>query len=274
MYLMQYALVNSIRMQAFLGGKGICPICGAKMIAKCGTRIMHHWAHDRRQNCDPWWENETQWHREWKNLFPEEYREISHRAPDGEIHRADLKTSTGIIIELQHSPISDSERLSRELFYRNLVWVVDGRSFQRNFDILHMLPDPKSKLAEDIIWFKGKRGMQGSSNGMFWRPSENPNVSNENNLVIVHSMHEIKNEVEQSYRGHHQYDWIKPRKTWLDATCPVYIDFGDIYLVKLGSYNQSKLPCVHLISKSKFIHDVSVELNAKDIATRFYPISS
>ena len=269
---MQYALVNSIRMQAFPGGKGVCPTCDRDLIAKCGNRIMHHWAHDHRQNCDPWWENETRWHREWKNQFPEECREISHRDPNGEIHRADLKTSTGIVIELQHSAISDSERLSREEFYRNLVWVVDGTSFQKNFDILHMLPDPKSKLAEDIVWFKGKRGMQGSSKGMFWRPSENPNKLNHDDLVLVHSMHEIKEDVEQSYCGHHQYDWIRPRNTWLDATCPVYIDFGDFYLAKLDIYKQSKLPCVQLISKSKFIHDVSVELNAKDIATRFYPI--
>jgi hypothetical protein len=40
---MQYAVVNDVRTEAFPGGKGICPICSADTIAKCGTRIVHHW---------------------------------------------------------------------------------------------------------------------------------------------------------------------------------------------------------------------------------------
>ncbi|WP_287302509.1 hypothetical protein [Mesorhizobium sp.] len=42
-------------------------------------------------------------------------REISHIAPDGEIHRADIKTPSGIVIEVQHSAMT-AERLSREAF--------------------------------------------------------------------------------------------------------------------------------------------------------------
>jgi hypothetical protein len=53
------------------------------MISKYDPHIMHQWAHFGRTNCDPWWENETPSHREWKNRFREECREISHIAPDG-----------------------------------------------------------------------------------------------------------------------------------------------------------------------------------------------
>lgn len=113
---MQLALVGSERLEAFPGGRGQCPTCRAAMIAKCGPRILHHWAHAGRRNCDPCWENETEWHREWKNLFPEACREISHTAPDGEIHRADIMTATGIYIEVQHSAMTDAERISREAF--------------------------------------------------------------------------------------------------------------------------------------------------------------
>lgn len=144
------------------------------MIAKCGQRIMHHWAHAGRRNCDPWWENETAWHREWKNFFPEDCREISHTASDGEIHRADIKTPTGIIIEVQHSSMTDAERLSRESFYGNLVWVIDGRGFRKNFDIFHMLPDPTSQVAQDLVWFRASRKLRGAAHGIFWRLSENP----------------------------------------------------------------------------------------------------
>ena len=118
---MQIALVGSERLEAFPGGRGQCPTCGAAMIANCGPRILHHWAHAGRRNCDPWWENETEWHREWKNLFPETCREISHNAADGEIHRADIMTATGIYIEVQHSAMTDAERISREAFYKNLI---------------------------------------------------------------------------------------------------------------------------------------------------------
>lgn len=96
---------------------------------------MHHWAHASRRNCDPWWENETSWHRAWKNLFPEGYREIGHIAPNGEIHSADIKTPTGIVIEVQHLAITDAERLSRENFYVKLVWVIDGSAFHDNFKV-------------------------------------------------------------------------------------------------------------------------------------------
>jgi competence protein CoiA len=49
----------------------------------------------------------------------------------------------------------------------------------------------------------------------------------------LHFMHEVAEQVEGAYRGHHQYDWVRPRRTRLDATCPVYIDFGQDWLAKL-----------------------------------------
>lgn len=272
---MQYALVDGARQEAFPKGKGVCPTCGADMIAKCGSRIMRHWAHAHAQNCDPWWENETQWHREWKSHFPPEHREVSHTADDGEIHRADVKTPTGIVIEFQHSTMTDQERLSREKFYQNLVWVVDGRGFKRNFDIFHELPDPDSEVALDIVWIKATRQGQGAAGGYFWRRSENPQVvaGDRDAMVQIHGISKIQDAVDTSYRGHHQYHWIKPHRTWLDATCPVYIDFGDEYLVRLEQYGIQKMPCVKYVTKRKFLHDALVQNCAQSIATEFYPIA-
>jgi competence protein CoiA len=267
---LQYARVDNQRLEAFPAGKGNCPSCGAPMIAKCGPRIMHHWAHSNRRNCDPWWENETSWHRNWKNLFPEHCREICHTAPDGEVHRADIKTPTGIVIEVQHSSMTDAERLSRESFYGNLVWVIDGSVFRENFDILHMLPDPTSELAQDLVWFKAEKSEQGAARGLFWRVSENPE-STKRKMVEIHSFQEIEDQINQSYRGHHQYDWVRPRRTWLDSTSSVYIDFGSDFLVKLETYAEYGLPCIRYVSKRKFVHDVMIEKSARDIATRFHP---
>ncbi|MGO7866166.1 CoiA-like domain protein (plasmid) [Rhizobium ruizarguesonis] len=274
---MQYALVDEVRREAFPNGKGTCPTCGSAMVAKCGPRILHHWAHAGRRNCDPWWENETVWHREWKERFPESCREISHMAPDGEIHRADIKTPTGIVIEVQHSSMTDAERLSRESFYGNLVWVIDGRGFRDNFDIYHLLPDPTSDLAQDLVWSKARRHMNGSNRGLFFRPSENQDHQPGATKATlkdgwVHGIHEIEDQVNTSYRGHHQYDWVRPRKTWLDATCPVYIDFGGDSLMRLEIYDETGLRCIRMIAKRKFVHDVMVETSARAIATRFYPL--
>lgn len=275
---MQIALVNDEPTEAFSKGRGTCAQCGSEMVAKCGPRVMHHWAHQRSRNCDPWWENETPWHREWKNLFPINCREVSHRAEDGEIHRADVKTPTGIIVELQHSAMSDDERISREDFYQNLVWVLDGSVFAQNFDIYHMLPAPDSDIAQDLVWSKAQRHMGGANKGLFFRVSE---AREDDPLATkatvrggwIHSLHDIEEQVALSYRGHHQYDWVRPRKTWLDAKCPVFIDFGDEHLVKLCTFDESELPCIQFVAKRKFLHDSMHETRAKNIATRFYPIS-
>lgn len=267
-------MVDGNRVEAFAKGRGICPLCNLVMIAKCGQRHINHWAHHRDRNCDPWWENETEWHREWKNKFPEECREVSHTADNGEIHRADVKTHTGIIIEFQHSNMSDEERISREEFYKNLVWVIDGRGFRKNFDIYHKLPDPHSEIAQSLVWEKAERHKNGSNDGLFYRKSK---VTDHNfNRIIedyeLHSLYKIEHEIDLSYSGYRQYDWIRPRQTWLDAKCPVYIDFGEDYLVKLEVYDSSGLTCIRFVMKRKFIHDVSVETDACAIATRFYPI--
>jgi hypothetical protein len=95
------------------------------MTAKCGQQRVHHWAH-RTANCDPWWERETQWHRDWKNEFPQDCQEVRFESPDGEIHIADVCTSTGTVLEFQHSYLPFHERRSRENFYGNMAWIVDG----------------------------------------------------------------------------------------------------------------------------------------------------
>jgi len=97
---MEIALVDGERSEPFAGGRGTCPQCDYPMIAKCGPRVLHHWAHFGRRNCDLWWETETAWHRAWKALFPAECREVSHVAEDGEIHRADIKAHSGVVVEV------------------------------------------------------------------------------------------------------------------------------------------------------------------------------
>jgi competence protein CoiA len=124
---MKFALINNERREAEKGISGSCPTCNQVMIAKCGNTIIHHWSHKGKLECDPWWENETEWHRAWKNKFINDWQEISHTDPiTGEIHRADVKTPKNLVIEFQNSPIQNEERKSREIFYKNMIWIVNG----------------------------------------------------------------------------------------------------------------------------------------------------
>ena len=72
---MKFATVDGCKTEALKGAKGICPNCESELIAKCGKFKMSHWSHKGVRNCDSWWEPETEWHRSWKNNFPDEWQE-------------------------------------------------------------------------------------------------------------------------------------------------------------------------------------------------------
>lgn len=123
---MKYALIDNRKEEAVKGAKGFCPGCGSELIAKCGEVNINHWAHKGNRNCDPWWENETDWHRSWKDNFPIDWQEVVHPAENGEKHIADVKTDGGWVLEFQHSFLKPDERRSRNAFYPKLIWIVDG----------------------------------------------------------------------------------------------------------------------------------------------------
>ena len=137
---------------------GECPHCGAEMISKCGRSKVWHWAHKSREICDPWWENETEWHRNWKDMFPTEWQEISHTdEQSGERHIADVKAESGLVVEFQNSPMSLEERASREAFYGDMIWIVNGMRGSLDASYFGMglgrTPIQKNPLAYPIEWY-------------------------------------------------------------------------------------------------------------------------
>ncbi len=130
---MKFANVCGKKTEATKGAKGVCPCCGSEVIARCGQKNINHWAHKKESDCDHWWEPETDWHRAWKGHFPIEWQEVVHKADDGEKHVADVQTSHDLVIEFQHSPIDPEEQASREKFYKNMIWVVDGTRLKRDY---------------------------------------------------------------------------------------------------------------------------------------------
>ena len=132
---MRYALIDGIRQEAAKGIRGQCLCCGTEVIAKCGKKRIAHWAHKNNEEC-PYSKKEpkTQWHLDWQNHFQKEWQEA--RCIDeqtGEVHIADIKTPNGLVVEFQHSAMQAEERLAREQFYKNMVWVVDGTRLKYDF---------------------------------------------------------------------------------------------------------------------------------------------
>lgn len=129
---MKFALIDGKRCEATKGAQGFCSVCGEELIAKCGEIKIHHWSHKVQSNCDPWWENETEWHRFWKNQFPLEWQEVIHIDKTGEKHIADVKTEENWVLEFQHSPINAVERESRNIFYTKVVWIINGLRLEKD----------------------------------------------------------------------------------------------------------------------------------------------
>lgn len=122
---MFYAMSHEgMKIRAYPEAEAICPECLEPVVAKCGIINIWHWAHKSKGDCDIWSEHETQWHLMWKNYFPIDNVEVLIEK-EGKKHRADILTNDGIVIELQHSPISPDEILERESFYQNMAWVFD-----------------------------------------------------------------------------------------------------------------------------------------------------
>lgn len=124
---MKFALINGVKTEAAKGLTGTCQCCGGVVIAKCGQFKIHHWAHKSLKQCDPWWENETDWHRQWKSYFPVSNQEVIFISPTGEKHIADIYLpDKKCVIEVQSYQIKPEEMKSREDFYNVMIWVVNG----------------------------------------------------------------------------------------------------------------------------------------------------
>jgi len=126
---MKWAIKNGQRILATPNNKAECPLCKKEVIAKCGLIKVWHWAHKSNKDCDNWYEPETQWHLEWKNKFPKEQQEVKVGK-----HRADIKIKD-MVIELQNSNLSPKEIIERENYYKNMIWLLNGRKIAKNLEL-------------------------------------------------------------------------------------------------------------------------------------------
>ena len=146
---MNWAEVDGARSMPAPGMVGRCPACQGEVIAKCGEIVSWHWAH-KVKDCDFWSEPESEWHKMWKSLFPEQWQECSIGP-----HRADVVTPLGII-EFQKSFLQSHEIRKREEFYRVMTWVVDASGWQlRRSDSLG--PRQRTAATGFFIWRRPRK---------------------------------------------------------------------------------------------------------------------
>lgn len=153
---MQYAIVDGKKREPFKGGKGLCPLCDAPLIAHFGEIEPPHWQHVQKADCDPWHEPKTEWHIAWQNKFPEAWKEfLMENEITGEEHFANVRTDKGLVIEFQNSPITPATIRQREAFYGNMVWVINANTFKDNVDVKRVedtlfMEDKESQIKADI----------------------------------------------------------------------------------------------------------------------------
>jgi len=127
---MIWALQDNEKVKAIPKDTATCPICNPEVIAKCGSIKVWHWSHKSNKDCDDWYEPESEWHKKWKEEFPKECQEFTMGK-----HRADIRTKSRWIIELQNSSISPEEIQEREEYYKRMIWLLNGENLCRGLEL-------------------------------------------------------------------------------------------------------------------------------------------
>jgi competence CoiA-like predicted nuclease len=202
---------------------GFCPSCGSSLIPKCGQILCWHWSH-KTLDCDPWYEPESEWHRNWKNLFPDDWQEVTIGN-----HRADVKTPRGVV-EFQASSISSTEVQEREDFYGRMIWVVKADTFDLN---RRLSPVADSFYYAALCKSIGRRPQLPQGNLFdllgkdLHRQEQHQKEYQEAEVKIKLWENKARAIWNTSWLRDPMYKWRRPRPTWGFAKKKIYLDLGD-----------------------------------------------
>jgi len=193
---MLFAIKEGEKVEAKPKTQGKCQLCGRDVFSKCGEVNVWHWAHYRDENCDNWYEPETEWHKNWKLIFGKDNSEIII-SKDGIRHIADIQTNEKIIIELQNSPIQKPIIRRREDFYgERMIWIINGMHFKHNFRI--------------------------------YPAGSGVNLINDNIYIDRHGIfNKNREEFTSQSKSEVIFSWDWSRKSWNEVQRFVFIDFGE-----------------------------------------------
>lgn len=230
---MLYAILNNDKVEATPKSYAKCPLCGMEVFSKCGEINIWHWSHKKHESCDNWYEPETQWHKNWKDVFGKDRIEIVLKK-DGKKHFADIYTEDNIVIELQNSPIQKHVIRERENFYgEKMLWLINGFSFLLNFTM--------HNESTNRDWIPYNNGWVNFITGEF----SNIPVNKKSRKMV--------------------FNWAWARKSWDEAIRPILIDFGDNELFMVTEGMGSSYGKGLRIQKSSFIQKYKGDLDKLDL---------
>lgn len=186
---------------------------------------------------------ETEWHRNWKEAFPQAFREVSFSDVTlGELHRADVHTPCGTTLEFQNSPICLEELKSREAFYPKLIWILNGKKF-KGFRVLKNLPDiDDPRIADYDFCNTDNLSMIRKTDFLQGRPR-----------VLSFRHPELNKLPLTSY--YYSFCWKHPHKVWYQAKNPIVVDLGGHFVYQLKQRKQlsEDYPYLHIMTRKSFI---------------------
>lgn len=235
---MRYAKKGLQRIEATITGqRGFCPCCKSQVISKCGQVKVNHWAHFDKKNCDSWYAPMTKWHLDWQNKFPKDWQEKIIINKEGEKHIADIKTPSGVVVEFQHSYLSECDIIERSNFYskkaERLIWVLDGEKYGEKFHIESTLK--KIKGSAKYRYYISTQGLHSQKNK--WVDTvEDLNdifssaISAHDNMTSLFNDDRIEFELRVNLGGKVVYKWETKNETlnyskfYLTDDVDIYID--------------------------------------------------
>lgn len=188
---------------------------------------------------------ETAWHRDWKLAFPPAFREIAfYDAANNNMHRADVYTPSGYTIEFQNSPITLAELTSREAFYPNLIWVLNGKKF-KGFKILKHLPDVDDPKLKDYEFCHSDH------------LSMVRKIDVEQGNLFPKTLNFYHNELKgvKITSNLYSFCWKQPHSVWYSATAKIIVDLGGHFLYELKQRPQlnGNYPYLKMLTRKTFI---------------------
>lgn len=265
-------LITGKKIEPKSGQKAICSCCKLPLIPKCGKIKVHHWAHKNDFNCDSWWEPETEWHRQWKNKFPNDWQEVVKFDKEANKHIADVfNPKIDLVIEFQNSSIAIDEIRARETFYKKMIWVVNADKYDiaimglddySHYNVTKLAKEVTNKLKtkasnirheiKDILKNFGNPGKE--------EATEKLDKMKELDKLLMTSLMEIEsvkhstklslfskyienieyyvkeNKSRQLNTKYIQYSWRHRSKVWSGASQPVFLDLGDRLILIKNSF--------------------------------------
>lgn len=230
---------QGLKVKAEPGGTARCPCCGGDVLAKCGSIKVWHWAHVSGSDCDPWSEGETEWHLSWKAEVVPEAQEVTMKP-----HRADIVGNRGVVVELQHSPISVEEIAERERFYRRMMWVFDASGFRKNLKFhARTNGEPLRVRVKFLTEWNG-------------RPAGTEEECDYQTYAIAQTEGASVRKLETLNASYHTFRWKWPRLSVASATAPRFFDLGNGQLFDVRKVGD-ETPCGgwgHFLWRHEFLN--------------------